>query len=418
MNENVINDALLSRQPVLDPNHELVGYELKLQSVADAALPPAYDASQAAALICAAYADLGINSALGKNIAFLRIDPGFIHDDAIEVLPPDAVVLELVLDAAPDERTLQRCRILRERRYPLALGNYTGLDERSRPLLTLLDVIKIDVRQHGDDGLAELAGPLARLPLKLLAKGVESRETMERCKKIGFQLFQGNYFARPEIVSGRRLLASQMSLIQLINLASRDTDTAKIEDGFKHEPALAVNLLRIVNSVGYGLNRRVSSLRHAITLLGRRQLQRWLQLLLMTPAGGTPDASRSPLLQIAALRGRMMEMLIQQGYPRDGKLADQAFITGIMSMMPAALGLPMNEIFEQITLETSVMDALSSHAGALGKTLALLECFDADDKQGCLRVLGELPATNLSLNTLNACLVESLRWVNGSAAGD
>ncbi|HYN38700.1 MAG TPA: HDOD domain-containing protein, partial [Rhodospirillales bacterium] len=370
MNESAANESLLSRQPILDQQQELVGYELTLVPAVDNELSSPHR-SRAAALICATYAELGIRSALGRHRAFLPVAPDFLHDDAIEALPPDAVVLELVLDSVPDERLLERCRTLRERRYSLALANYTGLDERSRSVLILVDVVKIDVRQCDDAMLGELAGPLARLPLRLLAQGVATQEAMERCRNIGFQLFQGNYFARPEIVSGRRLTASQASLIQLINLAGRDAESIRIEDGFKHDPALAVNLLRIVNSVGYGGAQRVSSLRHAITLLGRRQLQRWLQLLLMTPAGKAADTSRSPLLQVAALRGRMMEMLIEHSHPRQRKLADQAFIAGIMSMMPAALGLPMNEIFGQITLEPEIMQALSSEEGALGKTLAL-----------------------------------------------
>jgi len=407
--ESAFSEALLSRQPVLNQQQELVGYELMLLPATNA-----HEQSNTAMLVCAAYAELGIQTALGQSTAFLPADLAFLHDDAIEALPPDAVVIELDFDEAPDERTLQRCRTLRERRYSLALSNYRGLDERSTPLLTILDVIKIDIRQFDDAMLRELAGPLVKLPLKLLAVGVETSEAMERCLKIGFQLFQGYYFARPEIVSGRRLSASQAGLIQLINLAGRDADTVKIEEGIKHEPALAINLLRIVNSVGHGLARRITSLRHAITMLGRRQLQRWLQLLLMTPSGKTPDASRSPLLQVAALRGRMMEMLIEHGHPHDRKLADQAFITGIMTMMPAALGLPMSEIFEQIALETEVMKALVSHDGVLGKTLELLECFDAEDVAGCDTLIAKHPGLGLNRARLNACLTESLRWVNGS----
>ena len=322
---------------------------------------------------------------------------------------------ELHLDAAPDDRTLERCRDLRERRYSLALSNYTGLDDRSRPLLTLLDVVKIDISQYSDDVLAELAGPLSRLPIKLLAKGVETKERMERCQKIGFQLLQGHYFARPEIVSGRRLSASQSSLIQLINLTSRDADTFKIEEGIKREPALAINLLRIVNSVGFGLSRHITSLRSAITLLGRRQLQRWLQLLLMTPAGKTTNVSRSALLQVAALRGRMMEIIIKNLRPGDPQLPDQAFITGIMSMMPAALGLPMSEIFEQLALEPQVMEALESRNGLLGMTLALLECFDEEDTEGCNLLLAQLSSPRVDRGMLNTCLAESLRWVNDNS---
>ena len=148
-------------------------------------------------------------------------------------------------------------------------------------------------------------------------------------------------------------------------------------------------------------------------MLGRRQLQRWLQLLLMTPAGQTPDAGRSPLLQVAALRGRMMEMLIEHAHPKNRVLADQGFITGIMSMMPAALGMPMSEILEHILLEPEVMEALVSHSGDLGRTLALLERFDAEDDAGCDLLIAELACSGLDLGLLNSCLIESLRWING-----
>ena len=409
MSEPVITESLISRQPILDTQQNLVGYELTLISpVAEA------DRSRVATLLCAAYAELGIRSALGRSTAFLRVDLEFLHDDAIEALPPEAVVLELVVSAAPDERDLQRCRNLRDRRYSLALADYAGLDDCSRPLLTLVDFVKIDSARHDEARLSELAGSLARLPLKLVAEGVETVASMERCKNLGFQLFQGHYFARPEIVSGRRLTASQTALIQLINLAGRDADTQVIEEGIKREPALAVNLLCIVNSVGFGVNQRISSLRHAITLLGRRQLQRWLQLLLMTPAGKTPDAALSPLLQVAALRGRMMEMMAEFVWPKDRRRADQAFITGIMSMMPAALGLPMREIFEQILLEPEIVEAFSSASEPLGMTLALLECFDAEDVAGCDRLLTAFATPGLDRWRLNTFLVESLRWVNGS----
>ena len=409
MTDSPSNPALLSRQPVLDVKEELVGYELTLQPT-----PAISAASRAAALVCAAYAELGIRSALGRNTAFLRVDQDFLNGEAIEALPADAVVLELVLDSVPDEQTLTRCRALRDRHYSLALADYQGLDERSRPLLTLMDVIKIDTRTRDEAGLRELAGPLVRLPLKLLAEGVETRETMERCRAIGFQLFQGHYFARPEIVSGRRLSGLQASLIRLSNLAGHDADTGRIEEEFKRETALAVNLLRIVNSVGFGATRNVSTIRHAITLLGRRQLQRWLHLLLMAPSGKTPDASRSPLLQVAALRGRMMELLAEHEAAHDRKLADQGFITGIMSMMPAALGLPMEEILAQISLEPEVTQALTTRQGTLGKTLELLECYDNEDSDGCERALAELAGFGIDHRRINTCLADALRWINGN----
>ena len=411
MSEHLLNETYLSRQPILDLQQELVGYELRLQSAGNAGAGNSRE--NAAVLVCGAYAELGIRSALGRHRAFLRINQEFLHNDAIEALPPEGVVLQLMVDRIPDERMLDRCRALRERHYSLALANYSGLNELSTPLLNMVDYVKIDTKGKDARQLLDLAGPLARLPLKLLAQRVETRDDFIRCRDAGFQLFQGYHFAQPEVVSGRRLTALQTTIIQLINLAARDADTAAIEDGIKRDPALAVNLLSIVNSVAYNLSRRIGSLRQAVTVLGRRQLQRWLQLLLMTPAGKAPDASSTPLLQVAALRGRMLELMVGHLYPQDATLAGQAFITGIMSMMPAALGLPMNEIFDQIALDQEIVAALQSYQGTLGKMLMLIECYDAEDADGCDAILAGFQGTGLDRNTLNHYLTESLHWING-----
>ncbi|MDR1708675.1 MAG: HDOD domain-containing protein [Candidatus Accumulibacter sp.] len=398
-------ETYLSRQPILDSRQDLVGYELSLRR-------PGRAPENAAALVCAAYAALGVRGALGRHTAFLGIDAGFLREDAVEALPAESVVLQLSADRAPEAETLERCRALRERRYSLALAGYGGLDERTSPYLTRVDFIKIDVAGRSARQLLELAGPLARLPLKLLARGVASREDFDRCREAGFGYFQGYFFARPEVVSGRRLTASQATLIRLINLVAGDADTARIEEGIKRDPALAVNLLSIVNSVAYGFPRRISSLRHAVAVLGRRQLRRWLHLLLMTPAGRAADASRVPLLQVAALRGRMMETLAGQLRPHDAAFAGQAFIAGLMSMMPAALGLPMDEIFGQIALEQEIVAALASRQGTLGDLLSLIECYDAEDAEGCDRLLAGPLGAAIGRNSLNTCLMESLRWIN------
>jgi EAL and modified HD-GYP domain-containing signal transduction protein len=367
-------------------------------------------------LVCAAYAELGVRSAFGRHKAFLRIDPDLLRDDAIEALPAEGVVLQLVLTGAPDEATLERCRVLRERRYALGLAAYGGLNEWSLPFLTLVRFIRIDVRGKDARQLLNLAGPLARLPIGLLAQGVETLGDFARARDAGFGFFQGHFFSRPEVVGDRHLTASQTSLIRLINLTTSDTDAGRIEEVFKRDPALAVNLLAIVNSVAYGVSRRIGSLRQAIQMLGYRQLRRWLHLLLVTPAGKAPDVGRTPLLQVAALRARMLEMLVARLHSGDAAFAGQAFITGLMSMMPAALGLPAEEIFHLILLEQKIVAALKSRAGPLGRMLALIECYDGEDAAGCDRILARLtrgnPNAAIDRNLLNACLIESLRWIN------
>ena len=408
--DNNLRELLLGRQPIIDLKQELVGYELLFRTTQPARSTGRVNAT--AAVVCGAFAELGIAGALGPYQGFINADAAFLQDDALQLLPAGAVVFELNIDGAPDEALLARCRTLRERGYTLALSDYRGLDARSTPLLPLVNIVKVDVRQTAPEELPHIAGSLARLPLKLLAEKVETREEMECCRSAGFHLFQGYYFARPTIVAGRQLSSSQLGLIRLINLVARDADTMELEASFKREPGLTVNLLRLVNSVGNGLGRRVDSLRQAVTILGRRQLTRWLQLLLMaSPADGSAP-ERNPLLQLAALRGRLMELMVARA--GQTRLGEAAFLTGIMSLMPAALGLPMSEILSQITVSDEVGNALQDHEGELGKLLQLVECFDADESASCDALLAEIDG--LDRESLSALLTEALTWIH--ADGD
>ncbi|MBI2306715.1 MAG: EAL domain-containing protein [Rhodocyclales bacterium] len=408
----LLRQVLIGRQPILDLKQELIGYELLFRSADLPAETPACQLNATANVVCAAFAELGLGDALGPHRAFINADERFILDDVLELLPARSVVLELDFTAEPDAALLARCRTLRERGYTLALSRYAGLDARASALLPLVGIVKIDVLANADR-FAELAGGLARLPLQILAEKVETREQMERCRAAGFHLFQGYYFARPTIISGRHLSASQLGIIRLLNLVAREADSADLEQNFKREPGLTVNLLRLVNAVGIGLARKVDSLRHAITVLGRKQLLRWLQLLLMAAPGSGDAPERNPLLQLAALRGRLLEILADRCAPGNRALGDEAFLTGIMSLMPAALGLPMDEILEQIPVVDDVHRALAAHEGQLGQLLALVERLDDSDWAGCDALLAELPA--LSREALSGSLTEALAWIHGDA---
>lgn len=404
---HLLKEVFVGRQPVLDLQQELIGYELLFRSAS--ADQPSNGMAATASVVCAAFAELGISHALGRHRAFIKANEDFIRDDALELLPTTSVILELDFVQPPDETLLARCRSLHDRGYALALARYAGITPLAAALLPLVDIVKIDVQAAGE-ALADLAGGLLRLPIRLLAEKVETRDQMIACRDIGFQLFQGYYFARPTIISGRQLSSSQLGIIRLINLVARDADTGDLEQAFKREPGLTINLLRLVNAVGTGLGRHVDSLRQAVTVLGRRQLLRWLQLLLMASPenGGNPE--RNPLLQLAALRGRLMETLAGYNTPRELKLGDQAFLAGIMSLMPAALGLPMAEIISQISLSPEVQEALTAQSGPLGQLLALVERFDDNDWAGCDVLLETLP--ELSRERLTASLAEALAWIH------
>lgn len=202
--------------------------------------------------------------------------------------------------------------------------------------------------------------------------------------------------------------------MRLLALAMEDADTSEIENAFKHEPGLTLDLLRLTNSAANGLTTRITSLRHAIAVLGRRQLQRWLQLLIYANADSGKTAkdphALSPLLQLAATRGRLMELLADCVQAGNREFADQAFMVGILSLMPTLLGMAMAEILAQLPFAQRVGLALTERSGQLGQLLTLVEATERADQDALAEAQRRLPAINARL--LDSRLAQAMAWAN------
>ena len=407
MSETSANQEIfLGRQPILDRNQQLVAYELLFRSGAQNSATIIDDLSATASVISHAFADLGVEQALGPYKGFINCDERILMSDVLEALPPEKLVLEILETVEITPAIVDRCRELKARGYSLALDDFVNFEDKFRPLLDLVDVVKVEILPFDPAALARTTTKLQQWPLQLLAEKVDAKDQAEHCKMLGYHLFQGYYFAKPTIIAGKKLGQSQLSLMRLLGLIVQDADTSELEGVFKHEPGLAVNLLRLTNSVATGVRTKVTSPRSAVTMLGRRQLQRWLQLLLYTnPSGG---GTASPLLQLAASRGRLMELIAARLYGKQSEKVDQAFMTGIMSLMPALMNAPMETILKGINLASDVHNALLEGSGQLSQLLRLAEALETGDGIACHQLLETLPG--LDCTAVNASLAEALTW--------
>ena len=405
------NDQLfLGRQPILDRQQQLVAYELLFRSCTRNAAQITDGARATATVIANTFAELSVGDALGPYRGFINVDEDFLFSDLIELLPAQSVVLEILETVPITPEVIARCQLLRQKGFTLALDDIVQLGPEYSALLDLVDIVKIDLQPLAAGEIAQLARQGRAAGLKLLAEKVDSQEQFQRCHDLGFDLFQGYYFARPVILAGRKLTHSQLGLMKLMNLVLTDADTVELEAAFKTEPALTLNLLRLTNSVANGLPVHITSLRHAITVLGRRQLQRWLQLLLFTVGQANIV---SPLLQLAATRGRLMELLASACWPKDTPLQDQAFLTGVLSLTPALLGQPIADILAPLSVPAPVHAGLTSHTGTLGDLLLLCEDVERNDPPAALDVIARLPA--LTPSRASACHAHALGWANNIA---
>lgn len=404
-------EIFIGRQPILDREQRMFAYELLFRSGSKQNSANVQDDLAATAnVINHAFAELGVEQALGPYKGFINCDENLLLSDILEVLPTDKIVLEVLETVEVTPQIVERCQELKARGFTLALDDFVNYEEKFRPLLDLIEIVKVDLMPLDSAGLTRTTEALKRWPtLQLLAEKVDSREQAKFCHDLGYDLFQGYYFAKPVIIAGRKLGHSQLALIRLLGLVLEDADTMELEGIFKHEPGLAMNLMRLTNSVATGVRTKVTSLRHAITILGRRQLQRWLQLLLYTNPQGGGDVA-SPLLQLAASRGRLMELLAAKLRPGVREFEDHAFMTGIMSLMPTLMGAPFEEILKGINLAASVQEALEKGEGELGILLKLSHALEIGDGQACHDLAEQLPSVDHM--TVNACLTQALTWAS------
>lgn len=373
-----IGDIFLGRQPIIDRKQELVAFELLFRSGYGAGTNAADSIAATASVIANAFSEFGIQNTLGPYRGFINIDSDLLMSDLLGVLPKKQVVLELLETVEAADDVIKRCDELRRLGYRLALDDVTEVNDRVKALLPLMDVVKIDLMHVDWAALPDIVNALKPWPLSLVAEKVDSRKQADRCMALGFQLFQGYYFARPETVSGKRAEPSRLALLRILALILGDAELAEIEAEFKRHPHLVYNLMRIVNSVACGLPRKIDSLRQCMMMLGRSQLQRWVQLLLYT-VGRPGGRLVSPLMQMAATRGKWMETLAKGQCAGDRKYHDRAFMAGILSLLDALLGLQMSEIVGGLNLADEVKAALLERQGPLGSLLLLIEKKEAND---------------------------------------
>lgn len=409
------NQFYLARQPILNRSQRLVAYELLFRN-ADTDRADVTDDAAATASVIAHASELGMAHVVGDQMAFVNVDTVGLMSDFIRFLPHDKVILEILETVQATPAVVERVRELKEAGFRFALDDVVAESEDVSTLQPMMDVIKVDVHHMEPGRLSALAGSMRGASQKLLAEKVETMAEFQQCMDLGFEYFQGYYFARPVILSGKKITPSQLSILNLLNLLNADADQREIELSVKHDPLITLNLLRLVNTPAVGARFRINSVGHALIVLGRRQLQRWLQILLYVRTGQKPEFD-SPLLQMATTRGKTLELMVEHLRPGQRTSADIGFTVGVMSLMDTLFSVQMREILDSVNVLDEVRGALLERQGDYGRLLALIEQSERL-KDGDPAALGRLLSDlQLSPAALYAIQVAAFEWVNDYTRG-
>jgi c-di-GMP phosphodiesterase len=373
------HDFFLARQPILNREQELIGYELLFRNAAFGPANVNDDVSATASVIAHA-SELGLNNVIGSLYGFINVDATVLMSDFINFLPADKVVLEILETVKVTPELIKRVTELVRVGYVFALDDVIADSEDIEQLLPLVKIIKIDVMELDPSRLLKLSVHFKRAQKMLLAEKVETVEQFRDCLTFGFDYFQGYYFAKPVILQGKKLEASKIVIMHILTLLVRNVDNGEIVRYIKRDVALSLTLLRLVNTPVYGFMKHIDSLGQALIVSGRRQLKRWMQILLFANTEKDSPHSLSPLLILAATRGKMLELIAEKLRPGRRKMSEIAFTVGIMSLVDALFGMRMETILTQITVSVEIRDALLFRTGFYGEILQLAEWTEQSDK--------------------------------------
>ncbi len=401
----VDTDYYLGRQPIVGRQGELVAYECLFRSSPANRAAVIDDVAATAAVIKHAFLDLGIEAALGDKTGFINISEELLMSDLIELLPPHRVVLELLETTRVTPDVIGRVEALRAARYRIALDDVTAYSEPLGHLLPFVDLVKIDILNMTPETIASIAASFRPLVKTLLAEKVETSAQFAQCRGLGFNLFQGYYFAKPTVLAGSAIQPAEMALLKLLAALAADADIEALEDILKRLPDFTLRLMAMANAAGRRGLHTVKTLRQAIVALGVIQLRRLVKIVLFARQSTLP-ASANPLLQTAILRGRLMELVAEIACSTE--VRRDAFMVGLLSLADALFNQPLSAVLEVIQPDTQWTAALLHRQGKLGKLLSMAEAAEqADDHQlvNSLSVLGMN-----DIERFAQLQVEALRW--------
>jgi EAL and modified HD-GYP domain-containing signal transduction protein len=397
------SNAYIARQPIVDAKHQLFGYELLFRHSANAQSARIdNDVDAGITVISNTLMNMGTEWLLKGKMAFVNMEASMLMSSFSTLLPPEKVIIEVLETVKVTPEVLERLSELKQAGYRFALDDYYYLPE-TEPLLALASYVKLDVLAHSPAELANLVRQVRKYPVELVAEKVETPEQFRHCQALGFDLFQGYYFAHPENLAAKIINPVYGTVVQLLEKVRQEADAKELETLFKKDVALTFKLLRYINSAGFGLSCEVQSIRHAVSILGMQPLYRWLTLLLVT-AGGAP--TMPTLARTAITRGRLCE-LIGKGCLSKGD-QDNLFIVGVFSLLPAFLEMPMEQVLERIVIPEKLVDALADRSGIYGPFLALTEAVESGDTAQLERLTSSLMLTPEQVSQAH---LQALAWV-------
>ncbi len=359
-------DTFIARQPIFDRELRVFGYELLYRSGRSDAYDHADPDQATVELLNNSLMVNRLQDLTGGRLGFVNVTENLLLQGLMQVMPPEYTVLELLETVRPTPEVIEAVTELKRAGHRIALDDFEDSPDYA-PLIDLADFIKIDFMQCSPAARREIVERLGREGLTFVAEKVETHEDFDLAKDMGYGLFQGFFFCRPQTTTRRDLPRCKVNYLGLIREVSRaELDLDRIEEIVKSEMSLSAKLLRYLNTVEFGLRREIGSIKQALTHLGEEPLKRWATLVAMSGLG---DDKPLELVRTCMVRARFCELLA--GVLAENERALDLFLTGMFSALDALTDQPMEKALSDVGVSQAVCEAIMGDDSDLSRARAL-----------------------------------------------
>ena len=364
-------DIFVGRQPILTTSKKTFSYELLFRDSLQNSFPGIDEDIGTSRLLSNTFFSMGINEITGNKPGFVNFTQELLVNKTPLLFPKDNIVIEVLENVEPDKEVLRAIQDFKKKGYKIALDDFIFHD-KYKPLIGLSNIIKFDLMATPLPSITKLVNALKRTKITLLAEKVETHDEFLLAKEMGFSLFQGYFFSKPEVISRTDLSANKMTQLNLISeIGKRDVDFDKLADIIKQDISISYKLMKFINSSYYKRRTEISTVGDALSFLGEDTIKQFVRVL---AAAGLSDSKPDELMRFSVIRARMCELIAD--YIETPFSSEEMFTMGLFSTIDAMLDREMNYILKEISFSDKIKDSLLGQHESFEKTLNICKCFE------------------------------------------
>jgi EAL and modified HD-GYP domain-containing signal transduction protein len=397
--------AFIARQPILDRDKNVFAYELFFRDGKNNCYPSEERDTATSKLIAKNYQTLNLDDISCSKKSFINFQPETLMSGLPASLDPENVVVELLTERSGDGSLLDMCKHVKNMGYKIALED-SSLEPRWDEYLPFIDLLKVNTNTENLDFLTKNVNRFIDANVQLIADKVDTQNSFSTFRDMGFDYFQGYFFARPESVSNKNLPTSKLTLVELMGASSSESfDLESINNVIEHDVGLSYMLLRFINNPTINKRYKITSLRHALNYMGEVEIKKFIALLALA---NLSDDKPLELLHLSLVRAKFCDLL---GIEKNiGSNPPTAFLVGLFSMLDALLDQQMESLIEKLPLVDEVKEALCGGQNDLSMFLILVKAFESGNWLKVIRISKILEVDQKLLHSL---FNEAILWGNG-----